>query len=182
MSARDQRAGKAADHTSQGGETTPAVWKGAVAGLLGGVVGSIAIDAYLTTAAKGSTSGERALKKAQEPAGLAAAKTLEKVMGRPLPVERIPAAGMALHYLFGAGMGLAYGLAAEVSPGVTTGAGAAFGAGSSLVLDVVAVPALGFDEPPWETPPVLHAHALIGHVVFGVATEATRRLIRRLLG
>ena len=87
------------------------------------------------------------------------------------------AAGNAVHYLFGALLGGAYGLLAEYRPEVTKGYGTLFGA-ASAVFDEVAVPVAGLSGPPTDFPAATHAYALASHVVFGGVTEATRRLVR----
>ena len=56
-----------------------------------------------------------------------------------------------------------------------------FGTAVWLGADEVAVPAFGLAGPPWEHPASVHARALTAHLVYGVATEGVRRLVRRIL-
>jgi putative membrane protein len=86
-----------------------------------------------------------------------------------------------LHYGFGALTGAAYGVLAELAPGVTRGVGVPFGTAVWLGADEIAVPAFGLSGLPWEHPPSVHARALAAHLVYGVATEGLRRLARRAL-
>ena len=97
--------------------------------------------------------------------------------GKFIASEDKEAAGEAVHYLFGALLGGAYGLLAEYRPEVTTGSGTAFGA-VSAAFDEIGVPVAGLSGPPTESPAATHIYALASHVVFGSVTEATRRLVR----
>jgi hypothetical protein len=90
-------------------------------------------------------------------------------------------AGPAMHYGFGALTGVAYGVLAELAPGVTRGAGAPFGTAVWLGADEVAVPAFRLAGPPWEHPAPVHARALAAHLVYGLTAEGVRRLVRRVL-
>ena len=97
------------------------------------------------------------------------------------PRER-EAGGTLIHYLYGASMGAAYGVAAELAPAVSTaGAGAAFGAAVWLVADEGVVPALGLSKSPDEYPLSVHAYALSSHLAYGLTTELVRRAVRRAL-
>lgn len=48
-----------------------------------------------------------------------------------------------------------------------------------LGADEIAVPALGLSKPASETPLSAHAQALASHLVFGLVTALTRKLILR---
>lgn len=91
------------------------------------------------------------------------------------------AGGAALHYAFGASMGAVYGLAAEVWPDVTAGAGTPYGAAVWLAADEGVVPLLGLSKAPTEYPASVHAYALASHLVYGATLEAVRRGVRRML-
>lgn len=90
-------------------------------------------------------------------------------------------AGPAVHYGFGTLTGGLYGALAELAPEVTRGAGLPFGTVVWLGADEVAVPAFRLSGPPWEHPPSVHARALAAHLVYGLATEGARRLVRQVL-
>jgi hypothetical protein len=90
-------------------------------------------------------------------------------------------AGPAVHYGFGTSVGGLYGAVAELAPEVTAGAGLPFGAAFWLVADETAVPLLGLSKAPTEYPLSVHAYALASHFVYGLTTEAVRRVVRGAL-
>lgn len=151
--------------------------RGAAAGAVAGLVASIVMTAFQAGVAKlfpdalGSRGSEPATEKAAD-------KLSEAATGDPVPEPAKAAAGEAVHYGFGAALGAGHGIAAEYGDAVRTGGGTLFGAATALLADDVAVPALGLGGSPTDTPPALHAYALASHLVFGVALEATRRLLR----
>ncbi|HEX2223332.1 MAG TPA: DUF1440 domain-containing protein [Thermoanaerobaculia bacterium] len=108
----------------------------------------------------------------------AADRISRQVTGRGLDVEERAVAGPAMHYLFGAVAGAAYGALAEVAPPVTTGAGLPFGAVVWLAADEIALPLLGLTPSPEDSPPHRHLLSFSAHGVYGVATEALRRALR----
>jgi uncharacterized membrane protein YagU involved in acid resistance len=153
-------------------------WKGAAAGLAAGVVASLAMNEFQALVSSLSSSDQQG-----EPATQKAADRLSATAtGAPVQVSRKPAAGQAVHYSLGAALGLAYGVAAEAEPAVTSGGGTLFGVGVAVLLDEAVVPAVGLGEAPWRTPLSTHAYTLASHLVFGGAAELTRRLARRALG
>ena len=118
-----------------------------------------------------------------EPATQQAADRMsEAATGAPVPDDNKPVAGQAVHYITGAGLGLAYGLGVEFQPTIAAVRGAAFGLGTAIILDEAAVPAAGVGEPPWRTSPGTHLYSAVAHLVFGVTAEASRRVVRRALG
>lgn len=91
------------------------------------------------------------------------------------------AAGAAVHYLFGASTGALYGLASELMPEVSVGAGLPFGAAVWLVADEGLVPALGLSKWPTEYSVSKQAYALASHLVYGVTTDLLRRAARAVI-
>ena len=89
--------------------------------------------------------------------------------------------GTALHYAYGISTGGGYGALAELSPGVTAGAGLPMGALVWVAADEVMAPALGLSKSSAEYPPSVHAYALASHLVYGLTTELVRRGIRQAL-
>ncbi|SEM77018.1 Protein of unknown function [Sphingomonas gellani] len=161
-------------------EQTNMMWKGALAGLAAGLVASFAMDRFqaVLTAASSSSSDDE-----DEPATNKAADRIARATtGHDVPDDKKDAAGQGVHYALGAGLGLAYGMAAEASPAVTSGLGTAFGGTVAGLLDEAAVPAVGLGPAPWKTPASGHAYTLASHMVFGVTAEITRRLVRKALG
>jgi uncharacterized membrane protein YagU involved in acid resistance len=98
---------------------------------------------------------------------------------RPATRREMEVLGMVVHYAFGGVVGGLYGAAAEIEPEVTTGAGIPFGTAVWLVADELGIPLTGIADSPLRTPPRLHAYSLAGHLAYGLATEMTRRAIRR---
>lgn len=108
----------------------------------------------------------------------AADRISRQVTGRGLDVEERAVAGPAMHYLFGAVAGAAYGALAEWEPRVTAGAGLPFGMVVWLGADEIALPLLGLTPPPEDSPAHRHLLSLSAHCVYGATTEAIRRAIR----
>jgi putative membrane protein len=175
------------------------VWKGAAAGLAAGLAASWVMTQFQNLSGKLSESREKAEESSQHSAKRgkeesaqqqeqgddatvkAADKLSRGLFHHELSQKEKKIAGPAVHYSFGTLTGVAYGMLAEVAPGVTRGAGAPFGTAVWLGADEVGVPALRLSGPPWEHPPSVHARALAAHLVYGVATEGVRRLVRRAL-
>ena len=155
-------------------EKNPDPLRGLAAGIAAGLVASLAMNlfqkAWASALPPPSSGDDPATVKAAQHASRAAT-------GEYFAKEDKDAAGNAVHYLFGALLGGAYGLIAEYRPEVTKGFGTLFGA-ASAAFDEVGVPAAGLSGPPTELSAATHAYALASHVVFGGVTEATRRLVR----
>lgn len=164
-------------------QNDPSLWKGALAGLAGGLVASWTMNQFQAAlSAIRDDKGDSDDGGPDEPATVKAASAVsEGVFDHELTEQEKKAAGPAVHYAFGASAGAVYGTAAEALPGVTAGAGLPFGAVFWLVADEAAVPALGLSEPPTEHPRSVHAEALAAHLVYGLTTELVRRGVRRLL-
>ena len=176
----------------------PNVWKGALAGLVAGLVASWAMnrfqDVWVSLSPKDSTSDDKSsdrdrelanlrtnqsAEETQDDATVRAASTLsEGVFGHKLTPDEKKIAGPAVHYAVGATGGLVYGVAAELAPEITEGVGLPYGAAFWLVVDEGLVPLLGFAKGPGEYPLSAHAYALASHLVFGATAEGGRRLLR----
>ena len=169
--------------------------KGLVAGLVGGLVASWAMNGFQALTSKLADEIERAQgeqgKKKSESGGeqkegddatvKAATAISEGVFDHKLTKSEKKVAGPAVHYAFGTATGGFYGALAEVAPVVGVGAGLPFGAVFWLVADEAAVPALGLSKPPTEVPLSTHAYALASHFVYGLTTDLVRRAVRRAL-
>ena len=171
------------------GEKRRHVGWGIVAGMLGGVVGSWMMNAFLIGAASAETAvqtPEERANAAAQPVGddstMKVADALaQAVTHHPLTHEQKEVGGPLVHYGFGALMGGAYGAAAEYWAGSKWGFGSAFGAALFLGADEVMVPAVGLSGPPTEQPLGSQAKYLTAHLVYGVTTEAVRWGICRLI-
>ena len=155
-------------------KTQPAPFRGLAAGIAAGLVASLAMDLFQ----KAWASALPLPGSGDDPATVKAAQKVSRAAtGEVFAKADKEAAGNAVHYLFGAMLGGAYGLIAEYRPEVTTGGGTLFGAASSI-FDELAVPAAGLSGPPTDFPASTHAYGLVSHLVFGGVTEATRKLLR----
>ncbi|WP_287978000.1 DUF1440 domain-containing protein [Sphingomonas sp.] len=149
---------------------------GALAGLVGGLTASAAMDAFQAGIA--ALSKNRGSQGDGEPATVKAADSIAKsTIGHDIADGDKPLAGQAVHYALGAALGVAYGMAAAVRPGVTKGYGVAFGLTTATVLDEAAVPAAGLGDAPWRSPLSSHAYGVASHLVFGTVTEMVRRRV-----
>ena len=153
---------------------TPDPIRGLAAGIAAGLVASLAMNlfqkAWASALPPPSSGDDPATVKAAQHASRAAT-------GEYFAKEDKAAAGNAVHYLFGALLGGAYGLIAEYRPEVTKGYGTMFSLGSAA-FDELAVPAAGLSGPPTDFPAATHGYALASHLVFGAVSEATRKLVR----
>ena len=152
----------------------PAPFRGLAAGIAAGLIASFAMNRFQKALASKlplpSSGDDPATVKAAQKANRAAT-------GAYFAKADKEAAGNAVHYAFGALLGGAYGLIAEYRPAVTTGGGTLFGA-AALLVDELGVPAADLSCPPTDFPASTHAYGLASHLVFGVVTEATRKLVR----
>jgi hypothetical protein len=133
------------------------------------------------SAKRGKTESAKKKEEGDDATVKAADKLSRGLFDHPLSQREKKIAGPAVHYAFGTLTGVAYGVLAEIAPSVTRGVGAPFGTAVWLGADEVAVPAFRLSGPPWESPASVHARALAAHLVYGVATEGVRRLVRKAL-
>jgi uncharacterized membrane protein YagU involved in acid resistance len=157
--------------------------KGAVAGLIGGIVASFVMEKFQTVVSELSKDDAQGSKeKEEEPATVKTARLIsEGLFDHKLSDSKKDVAGEAVHYAMGAGSGLAYGIAAEVEPHSTIGMGMPFGASVWLIADEGIVPASGLSRSPAEYPLSTHFYGLASHLVYGLTTELIRRGLRRIL-
>ena len=150
-------------------------WRGLLAGAVGGLAASFLMGSVHALAQKASPP-----KKKQEvdPTEKVAAAISKNVLNHTPTRREKKAAGPVVHYLFGAAVGAAYGVAAETIPAVRTGFGSLFGAAVWLGAHVVAVPALGLSEPITKSPMTQEAGEFGAHIVYGTVSEGFRRAMR----
>src|SRR5438034_874913 len=190
---------------------TDAIVKGAIAGAVGGFVGTLAMAAFqqvwmrtTTTLAERFSSeagdedrnrlknagvGEGEYPQSEprshhhhvSPSERLVATVYREVIHRPARPMEMKIGGSAIHFGFGAAAGAIYGAAAEVEPRVTIGEGTLFGTAVFIAADEIALPLTGLAEPPQRTPPRRHLYALFSHFAYGAATEITRRMIREAM-
>ena len=165
------------------------VWKGLVAGVVGGVVASWTMDRFQYWWLSFGGGDERELQQApseegnqEEPATVKTASAIsEGVFGHSLSDREKEIAGPIVHYAVGTTAGAVYGLAAEYEPDVTTLTGIPFGAAFWMVVDEGALSLLGLAKGPTAYPLSTHAYALASHLVFGLTAEVVRSTVRRVL-
>jgi hypothetical protein len=163
--------------------------RGLAAGLLAGIVASYVMNAFQSAAGRlaepsgpnGPRRKSQGFDESDPATAKAASMASEHLLRHRLSPRQKEIADPAVHYAVGAALGGLYGVAAELAPRVTAGAGLPFGAAVAVVLDEGAVPALGLSGPPWESPASTHLYALSSHLVFGLTAEAVRHGTRRLL-
>jgi len=160
------------------------VWKGIASGVVAGLVASYVMNQFQSglKALLNDSKETKSSSEDEEPATVKAAEVISNgVVDHQLTKSEKKVAGPAMHYAMGATSGAIYGIAAELQPTVTVGAGAPFGAAVWLMADEMAVPSLGLSGPPWESPISTHVQALAAHFVYGLTTDALRRVVRSAL-
>ena len=169
----------------------PSPLKGLLAGAIGGLLGTLALDLFQQGAMIATRKVEDAAdtghtfsrQQEQQIKGFerAHAEAADALTGGNLSHAQRKAAAPITHYAFGALCGAVYGALAEYTPAVTAGLGTAFGSALFLAAQEGAVPALGLSPAPNKIPAALHAGGLTAHCVYGFTTEGTRLLFRKAL-
>ena len=168
--------------------------KGAVAGAIGGLAGTWAMNHFqawwsrtvhgkepMSAAGRHDARDWQEFVEGQNANELAAQTVANHALGRPLDRRELKVGATTIHFAFGAAMGALYGAFYEVSPTTREMGGAAFGTAVWAAADEIAMPALGLSGPTTDDPPERHVHAFAAHIVFGVTTEIVRRGIRALV-
>lgn len=178
------------------------ILKGLVAGIIGGLAASVVMNQFQSAwqkLAEGETRGHGAQSMQQGLPKRGAGRILQK-KGKDDPdddaTERLSnyiseeffdhelterekdLAGTAFHYAYGLTSGAAYGVAAEILPEVTAGAGLPFGAFIWVTADEGVVPLLGLSKAATELPFSKLAYGFSSHLVYGLTTEIVRRTLR----
>jgi hypothetical protein len=150
-----------------------------LAGLLGGLAGARAMNAYWGVVARlrpptGPT--------VEDDATVRTASALARHFAhRELSEREKSVAGPAVHYAIGGGGGALLGLLAELAPGRWLARGLSLGALMWLLGDELAVPLLGLSRPPRAYPTSVHAEALGAHAIYGLTADLVRRVVRSAL-
>lgn len=144
--------------------------KGALAGLVGGLIATAAKSAAERIYPP-RTHGE------PEPPAVLAEK-----LGQPkMETTGKKAVEEGIHWSFGALAGAAYGVIAELYPQVTAKGGATFGLALMTVTHEGALPALGLAATPEKQEGREKRSEMATHVVYGVVCETVRGLVRKAL-
>ena len=161
--------------------------KGALCGLVAGVVGSALMDVYWLIVQgvlgarpeqehKGPGSGQ--IKQAHATQVLADMVS-EVLAGKPVPREDRPLTGIAVHYATGLLCGALYGAVAARRPRTGIVAGVLYGAGIWLFFDEIALRALNISPDVEKVPPREHLQALGAHLAYGAGVGLVTRLLLR---
>jgi hypothetical protein len=166
------------------------VLSGIAAGVAGGLFASWVMNAFMQEVnghrdkdENRPADGQEVKQEVKEDATMKTADAIVSTVtgGRHLSFEQKQTGGPIVHYAFGAIMGGVYGALAEWSPGATAGFGTAFAGALFAGADLVAVPALKLSGSPAEVPASTLVTPFAAHLVYGVATEGARRLVRAVL-
>jgi putative membrane protein len=163
------------------------LWKGVLAGVIGGLVASWTMNQVFTIWSKineNQQQPEQSAKKGEQsdPATLKLAKRLSReFLHREIPDDNVQTAEAAMHYCFGTVMGGIYGGLSEYLPQTKAGFGSAYATLLFVGADEIAVPLAGLSAKANEVPLSSHVLGFTAHMVYGVTTELVRRGTRRLL-
>lgn len=149
---------------------THSLLKGAVAGLIGGIVAT-AVKTAAESVYPPRTHGE------PEPTDVAAVK-----LGAPIvPSTEKKVASEGLHWGFGALAGAAYGVMAEFYPQITARNGVTFGMTLMAFTHEGALPALGLSAEVKNQQPREQRSEMVTHVLYGVVAETVRKIVRKTI-
>lgn len=165
--------------------------RGVLAGVAGGLVASWLMNEWsagpgAALTKKLETPEEQQEEKAKsdgEDATMKAADQLASAVtgGEHLSHQGREHAGPVVHYAYGALVGGLYGGLAEYSSLVRSGFGTTYATALFVGGDLLAVPALHLSRPVSDYPPGSYAGPYTAHLVYGVATELMRRIVRAVL-
>lgn len=144
--------------------------KGAVAGLIGGIVAIAAKNAA-------EKIYPPRTKREPEPPTLVP----RKGSGKVLAIKEKSTTQQTLHLGLGAAAGATYGAVAEIYPAATSKQGASFGMALIALNQDRALPILGRFAKTEPQTKREHTSELVSFVIFGVVTETVRRVVRRLI-
>jgi Protein of unknown function (DUF1440) len=180
----------------------PSILRGIVTGAAAGIAATLIMDQFQKLSAASQKAVEKKIKlahgespwqiaheqvqseqqtAAQEGSTEIVARKIAEATGAQLDKDGKKTAGQAVHYTFGTLMGIVYGISAELTPEITTGAGTAFGTLLFLAADEIAVPAFQLSPSPKDTPATDHLEHWAAHVVYGGSLELVRSLFRRFV-
>jgi hypothetical protein len=110
-----------------------------------------------------------------------AAEKLERVLGRELSEAQRQKLAQSIHWALGMAGGAAYGVLRRRVPRTHWGHGLAYGVEFFALVDEGLTPLLGLAEPPPAYPWQAHARGLVGHLVYGVVTDAALHAMDRVM-
>jgi len=145
-------------------------------GALAGITGAAAMHAFrLLWESATRHEAQRGIFGFDREADIKSARMLNAmVRRRPIPDREAERLGLALHYLYGAALGVGYGALAPRLPQLGKALGLPLGAALWLVADEVPISAAGISNP-LRRPPSSHAAALCAHLLFGAVVRYSYR-------
>jgi putative membrane protein len=156
----------------------PNLWKGLLAGGLGGLIGSFAMSEFHTLVPRAESNSEPA----KEDSTVKAASAISQIVfHHVLTPDQKTLAGPAVHYAFGMTMAAAYGVLVEFVESwdaARLGWGVPLGIAVWLGAHVITVPALGLSQPITQSGAASEAAEGGAHLVYGVVVEGLRRSLR----
>jgi putative membrane protein len=149
------------------------LWKGLLAGVAGGLAGSAA-KLIAEKLVPPRTQG-------QTPPPVLVVERVAHAVGEEPDGSAKSAAAQGIHWGFGTMIGGVYGVAAELSPRVTSWQGSVFGLTVNRLAHNGLLPGLDLVEPVPQQPAQERVSEWVSHVIYGVTTEVVRRAVRRRL-
>ena len=187
-----------------GGMPNQRLLRGALAGVAGGIAGTMAMDVIsaiwtllrrrhwhageATLVQQGGRPDVDQAKELGRHSGereavattAIAERTAEATLGRPLSPGERHEGGRLVHYLFGAALGGCYGAASEQLPVLGGGRGIPFGIAVWVGGVEIALPLLNLSDAPGKYSAKHHAFAAVTHIAYGFTTEVVRRSLQSL--
>ena len=151
--------------------------KDALAGALGGALGTLAMEQAGTVlyAIESEDKKRREEELRAEPPYQVMAAKAARAAGRELSDEQKKKVGMALHWAYGLGWGVLYGVLRRRSRPLALAAGIPFAVLFFAIGDEGLNWALGTTPPPREFPWEAHARGLAAHIAFTAVAEVICR-------
>jgi putative membrane protein len=149
---------------------TRSIVKGAIAGLLGGIVGTAAKYA-VERVYPPRIHGE------PEPAALIA----DQISETSVQLNQEPVSKQSVHWAIGAATGAAYGAVAEFYPPATAKQGANFGIAMVALSHDSTLPLMGLASKPKPQTTREKTSEMVSHIAYGVVTETVRSIVRRMM-
>ena len=157
------------------------LWKGVVAGVVGGLLGSLVLKVFIVGARSGHRRRWTTELDQGGPAHQVAELAFGKATGGAMSREERVLGGEVVHYAFGGLVGGFYGGLAEYFDFVRFGTGALFGTGVFAAADELSMPALGLAKRPTEETASAQVEHLLAHLAYGISTELARGVVRKRL-
>ena len=151
---------------------------GLLAGLVATKVNGLAQQALYCPMPEGVKEQEERVR--PEPTSRVAARKISEGLGYRLDERQLRLATMAVHYGVGLAWGPVYSLLRRHGRMQPLRAGFVTGAGMSLLMDEVLVPALGCSPPNRAFPAITHIRGFLDHLVYGAVAALTAETLYRL--